>query len=129
MIESGVTLSISTLQSNESDEIIQKFNNNTSLQGYFSGSVSGRIAYRTSYSNCCTTSHLLTGECFFPNGTRIVATSSDSSVYISRSEQKIQLHFQNVTNMNGIYHCTVPNLQGHDQSFHFIFQAGLLPII
>ena len=36
MIDSGVTLSISASESDE--EVIHKFNNNTSLQGYFSQS-------------------------------------------------------------------------------------------
>ena len=126
MIESGVTLSISMPQSDE--ETIHKFNNNTNLQGYFSQStISGRIIYQTSYNDCCTNNHLHTGEWFFPNGTRIVATSSDSSIYTSRSQQEVQLHFRkfNMTDSNGIYSCIVPNLEGQDQSFHFTLQRGL----
>lgn len=122
MTESGVTLSISATESNE--EVIQKFSNNTSLQRYFSQSViSGRITYRTSYSDCCTNNHSHTGECFLPNGTRI---SSNSEIYINRSEQKIQLHFQNGSNMTGIYQCIVPDQYGQNQHFHFTLQAGLL---
>ena len=124
MIDSGVTLSISASESDR--EVIHKFSNNTSLQRYFSQSAivtSGRITYRTSYSDCCANNHSHTGECYFPNGTTI-AISSNLEVYISRNEQKIQLHFQNVTNVTGIYQCMVPDQQGQIQQFHFTLQAG-----
>ena len=126
MIDSGVTLSISALESDK--EVIRKFSNNTrlSLRQYLSqpGIVtSGRITYRTSYSDCCANNHSYTGECYFPNGT-IIAISSNLEVYISRNKQKIQLHFQNVTNVTGIYRCMVPDQQGQNQRFHFTLQAG-----
>jgi hypothetical protein len=120
-IEHGITLSVSTTQDDQ--EIIHKFNNNTDLQGYFHES--GKIVCRTSYSDCCGSNHSHTGQCFFPNGTRIESTSSDSEVYVSRSEQTVQLHFRNVTNMNGIYRCTVANQQGQDQACHFTLQTGM----
>ena len=124
MIDSGVTLSISASESDE--EVIHKFNNNTSLQGYLSQSaISERITYQTSYSDCCANNHSHTGECYFPNGT-IIAISSNLEVYISRNKQKIQLHFQNVTNVTGIYQCMVPDQHGQNQRFHFTLQAGLL---
>ena len=123
--ESGVTLSVGASEVDE--EIINKFNNNTSLQRYFSSSVvSGRVVFRTSYRDCCTINHLHTGECFFPNGTKIVATSLDlGAYYITRHEQKLQLHFQNTTNnINGTYFCTLPDLQGHNQTFYFSLKSG-----
>lgn len=87
--------------------------------------------FRTSYRDCCTINHLHTGECFFPNGTKIVATSLDlGAYYITRHEQKIQLYFQNTTNINGMYYCTLPDLQGHNQAFYFSLKSGeLLPVI
>ena len=106
--------------------MIHKFNNNTDLQQYFSGpNVSERviIIFRTSYSDCCGNNHSHTGQCFFPNGTRIEATSSDSEVYVTRSEQTVELYFRNVTNMVGIYSCTVANQQGQDQDCHFTLQT------
>ena len=124
--ESGITLSVSS--TGDDQEIIHKFNNNTDLQRYFSGlNVSERviIIFRTSYSDCCGNNHSHIGQCFFPNGTRIEATSSDSEVYVSRSEQTSQLHFRNVTNMEGRYHCTVANQQGQDQACHFTLQTGI----
>lgn len=130
LIESGITLSVSTAQDNQ--EIIHKFNNNTDLQRYFSGlAVSGRIIYRTSYNDCCGNNHSHTGQCFFPkfNGTRIESTGSDSEVYVSRSEQTVELHFRNITNMTGIYHCTVANQQGQDQACYFTLQTGMSSII
>ena len=124
LVESGITLSVSIAQDDQ--EIIHKFNNNTDLQRHFSGlAVSGRIIYRTSYNICCSNNHSRTGpQCFFPNGTRIETTSSDSEVYVSRSEQTVELHFRNVTNMDGIYHCTVANQQGQDQDCYFTLQTG-----
>ena len=128
LIESGITLSVSTAQDDQ--EIIHKFNNNTDLQRYFSGlAVAGRITYRTSYNDCCGNNHSHTGQCFFPHGTRIETTSSDSEVYVSRSEQTVELHFRNITNMDGIYHCTVANQQGQDQACHFTLQTGMLLLL
>ena len=126
-LESGITLSVGTAQHDE--EIIHKFNNNTDLQQYFSQSVvSGRVIFRTSYNDCCGNNHSHTGQCFFPNGTRIETTSSDSEVYVSRTEQTVELHFRNVTNMNGTYHCTIANQQGQDQAYSFTLQTGM-PLI
>ena len=126
-IESGITLSVSTAQDDQ--EIVHKFNNNTDLQRYFSGlEVAGRIIYRTSYNDCCGNNHSHTGQCFFPNGTRIETTSSDSEVYVSRSEQTVEVHFRNITNMIGIYYCIVANQQGQDQACHFTLQTGMLSI-
>lgn len=125
LIESGITLSVSTTQDDQ--EIVHKFNNNTNLQRYFNES--GKIVCRTSYSDCCGNNHSHTGQCFFPNGTRIIATSSDSEVYVNSSEQTVQLHFRNVTNMKGIYHCTVANQQDQDQACHFTLQTGMPLVI
>ena len=128
LIESGITLSVSTAQDDQ--EIVHKFNNNTDLQRYFSGlAVSGRIIYRTSYNDCCGNNHSHTGQCFFPQGTRIENISSDSEVYVSRSEQSVELHFENITNMTGIYHCTVADQQGQDQACYFTLQTGMSSII
>ena len=128
LVESGITLSVSTAQDDQ--EIIHKFNNNTDLQRYFSGlEVAGRIIYRTSYNDCCGNSHSHTGQCFFPNGTRIESTNSDSEVYVSRSEQIVELHFRNISNMDGIYRCTVADQQGQDQVCHFTLQTGMSIII
>ena len=127
LIESGITLSVSTAQDDQ--EIVHRFNNNTDLQRYFSGlAVSGKITYRTSYNDCCGNSHSHTGQCF-SNGTRIESTSSDSDVYVSRSEQTVELHFRNITNMTGIYHCTVADQQGQDQACHFTLQTGILLLL
>ena len=113
----------------DDEETIHKFNNNTDLQPYYyyyfsRPIVPGRVIFRTSYSDCCGNNHSHTGQCFFPNGTRIVATSSDSEVYVSRREQTIELHFRNITKMKGAYHCTVANQQGQDQACHFTLQTG-----